>query len=123
MALRLSVSSTNKFKVLLLTLALASFKLTVTFMVLFSAAAYLLFPLKLTVIIVLPSLSAMILPSLTMATFSSLDLYVKLPASAGINVAPVSISPSTFKSIVVLVTLISVGTLVTVTLTIVEFSA
>ena len=38
-------------------------------------------------------------------------MYVKLPASAGVKVAPASITSLTFKSRVELVTLISVGVL------------
>ena len=73
--------------------------------------------------VTLPSLRAMILPSSIFTIPSLLKLYVKLPASSGDKVAPVEISSLTSKLRVVLVTLISVGTLVTVTVTIVEFSA
>ena len=106
-----------------MTLTLVFFKETVTLIVLFSAVRYLLFPLKLTVIVTLPSLRAIISPSSIFTIPSLLKLYVKLPASAGDKVAPVGISSLTSKLRVVLVTLISVGTLVTVTVTIVEFSA
>ena len=60
-------SSTNKSKVELLTLTLASFKLTVRDIVLFSAAAYLSSPAKLTVMTAVPSPTAMILPFSTLA--------------------------------------------------------
>ena len=67
--------------------------------------------------------AGIILPSSIFTIPSLLKVYVKLPASAGDKVAPVGISSLTSKLRVVLVTLISVGTLVTVTVTIVEFSA
>ena len=56
------VSSTFKSRVSLSTVTRASFKLTFTVMVLFSAAAYLLSPAKLTVIIAVPLPWAITLP-------------------------------------------------------------
>ena len=74
MTTRSNLSPTNKFKVELFTLTLASYKLTVTLIVLFSAAAYSSLPAKLTVIIAVPTPTAKISPSLTMATLELLEV-------------------------------------------------
>ena len=68
------LSPTFKSKVLLLTLTLAQFKLTVTTIVLFSAAAYLSSPANETVIRALPALLALITPvDDTLTTLVSLE--------------------------------------------------
>ena len=101
---------------------LLSFLVTLTLIVLLSAAKYLLSPSKLTVIVALPSLTATIVLFTTLATFSSLEVYVRLPASAGIKVAPVECLSRTNKSRTFSSILISVLNLLTVTATVVEFS-
>ena len=90
-------------------MTLASFKLTVTLIVLFSAAANLSSPAKLTVITASPSARAIILPSSTLTTEELLTEYVTLPASAGVKEAPATTSSPTTKSTAALATLISVG--------------
>ena len=67
-ATMVNVSSISKSNVELFTLTLASFKLTVTVIVLFEAASYLSSPAKLTVMMVLPSAKAIILPFSTLTT-------------------------------------------------------
>ena len=71
-----------------------------------------------------PSPTAITLPSLsTLTTVSSLEVKVTLPASAGVKVPTITASSSTCKSKEAGSTLISVGTLLTVTVTVTEFSA
>ena len=115
MATIVNVSPTNKSKVALLTVTLASFNSTVTLMVLFSAARYLLFPSKLIVMVTLPHFKPLILPFSTLTISSSLDLYVKLPAFTGSKPAPISASSLAFTTINEELTVICVGILLTLT--------
>ena len=52
-----------------------------------------------------------------------LDLYVKAPATVGFKIAPIGTKSRTLRSKVVFARMISVGILLTVTVTVVEFLA
>ena len=93
-------------------------------MFLLSAASYFLLPLNETVIVASPSPTAVMIPyPFTSATSASSDWKDKLPTLDGIRLTTGLNSSPTFKSAVPCSTMISVGILFTVTLTIVEFSA
>ena len=94
---------------------------TLTVTVTFSAAAYSSLPANETVIVALPSPTAVTLPSASTVTIlSSLDVKVTFPACEGLNVALiVSSSPTVNSNSVVstvIVVLITTGSSVTVTL-------
>ena len=95
---------------------------TITLIVLFSAASYLTLPSNETVMVASPSPTATISPNTTVATFESLEVYVNVRSKPGFMLAPLGAMSNGFSSIVSLSTVISVGILVTITL-IVLFSA
>ena len=66
--------------------------------------------------VVVPSFKPLIIPSSTTAIAGLVEVYVKLPAVAGVKLAPDEILSVTFKVIVSLRISISVGILFTVTI-------
>ena len=94
---------------------------TVTSIIL-SEAAYLAVPLNETVMLALPSPTAIIWPKNTVATLEFVVLYFKAPASAGVKVALIVAKSNGTISKVVFSIVISVGIFVTVT-SMVLFSA
>ena len=77
-------------------------------MVLLSAGAYRSSPANETVIVALPFLILLILPFSTITISVLFEVYVKLPASSGVKVAPESTSSLAFKAMVGLAISISV---------------
>ena len=110
MEISLNVSSAVKFKVLLLTVTLASLNLTVTLIFLLSAGAYCSLPENETVMIALPSATAITTPfESTVAILVSLEVNVRFPALCGFNVALIEPVSPKFKSKEVGLTVMLVG--------------
>ena len=100
-----------------LTVISVGMRFTVTFIVLFSAGAYVSSPAKLTVMMALPSDIALTTPFLsTVAIFLLLELKETFPAFEGDNLAPIVLLLPTVRFMEVVLTVISVGIRVTFTL-------
>ena len=101
-----------KVTVALAILMVVGILFTVTVIFLLSAGAYCSLPSKITVIVAVPSLNPLIIPfASTVTTVLLLEVYVKLPASPGVKVAPEEILSLIFKVTVELTILMVVGIL------------